>query len=311
MGEPQAPELPVRVENLEKALRTVARRLVEVEKQNRRLRIGALVGGPVGGALVLVAFILSLVAVSREGGTTASPRPLVQAPAQYPPVAAPQAPAPAPAALTMKTVTAESFVVVDSAGKPRAGLFMGESGVALRLADSAGKVRLGLEVDDKGGTHVLMSDGAGKLRLRLDVDDKGEPCVTMSGGAGKASVSLSGGNSPALDLYGPTGKSSATLAVLEDGPGFILRGTDGKTRAMLTTGKDGAALGLYGENEKARAFLDTSKDGAALNLADEKGTGRACLGAGTTVMPDGTKTTHPESSLWLFGPDGKGVWKAP
>jgi len=35
------------------------------------------------------------------------------------------------------------------------------------------------------------------------------------------------------------------------------------------------------------------------------------LGTGRTVLPDGREITYPESSLRLFGPDGKTIWHAP
>jgi hypothetical protein len=68
---------------------------------------------------------------------------------------------------------------------------------------------------------------------------------------------------------------------------------------------------LEDERGTIRAGLVSSKDGPTLGLTDEKGTLRASLGESKINMPDGKTITYPESSLLLFGPDGKGLWHAP
>jgi hypothetical protein len=83
-----------------------------------------------------------------------------------------------------------------------------------------------------------------------------------------------------------------------------------KPRAGLIVLKDGPGLNLLDENGKPRAGLGVSKDGPTLILIDENGKGRATVGVTQTTTPDGRTTTYPESSLLLFGSDGKIIWQA-
>ena len=52
-------------------------------------------------------------------------------------------------------------------------------------------------------------------------------------------------------------------------------------------------------------------DGPILEVLDENGKLRAKMGATLFVSPDGRRTIYPESSLLLFGADGKVIWSAP
>jgi len=45
-------------------------------------------------------------------------------------------------------------------------------------------------------------------------------------------------------------------------------------------------------------------------LSDENGKDRFLAGKARTVTPDGKIIEYPESSLILFGPDGKVIWSA-
>jgi len=58
------------------------------------------------------------------------------------------------------------------------------------------------------------------------------------------------------------------------------------------------------------AALTVDKDGPSLNLRDENGMERFTAGKIKTVTPDGKVIEYPESSLVLFGPDGKIIWSA-
>jgi hypothetical protein len=57
--------------------------------------------------------------------------------------------------------------------------------------------------------------------------------------------------------------------------------------------------------------VSVTKGGPGLELLDAAGKVRAVLGSVPTVAPDGRAITYPESSLFLFGPDGNAIWKAP
>ena len=58
------------------------------------------------------------------------------------------------------------------------------------------------------------------------------------------------------------------------------------------------------------AALTVDKDGPGLRLLDENGKARFVAGKETTETPDGKIIEYPESSLILFGPDGKIIWRA-
>ena len=98
---------------------------------------------------------------------------------------------------------------------------------------------------------------------------------------------------------------------------FLLEDKNGKVRARLAVvsgfplvGKDAPSLILADENGEPRAWLSVDKDGPALTLYDQNGKTRAVLGAGQEVFLGG-RTKYSESSLRLFGADGKGIWQAP
>ena len=97
----------------------------------------------------------------------------------------------------------------------------------------------------------------------------------------------------------------------KDGPALTLFDEKGKGCAGLSVYKDTPSLFLRDKNDQLRADLALSKNGPTLNLSDENGKTRAALGANQTARPDGTQTKYPESSLFLFGPDGKTLWSAP
>jgi hypothetical protein len=114
-----------------------------------------------------------------------------------------------------------------------------------------------------------------------------------------------------FDLVRENGKPRAALSAAKEGPSLSLYDEKAKGGVTLTTFKDGPALILADESGKLRAGLHADKNGAALNLFDGNGNGRATLGKCATVTTDGKTITYPESSIRLFGADGKGIWAAP
>ena len=97
--------------------------------------------------------------------------------------------------------------------------------------------------------------------------------------------------------------------------GITLFDANAKTRVMLQSGLGdvlGPYLWLTDKNQKARLELGLAGDGhPTVSLNDSKGVGRTVIGSLTTKNDDGSKTTYPESTLFLFGPDGKGLRKFP
>ena len=103
-----------------------------------------------------------------------------------------------------KELHANSFVLEDANGKPRASLGMDEDGVELRLRYGNGNIGAALCLhDDK--MVLSLSDNNGKPRAVLGVTK----------------------NMPLLCLYDEREEPRATLAVLADGPHLVLRDAKG------------------------------------------------------------------------------------
>lgn len=126
-------------------------------------------------------------------------------------------------------------------------------------------------------------------------------------------------NKSALDLLksGENSKTSKTYnAVLEMGSGSnSMRMTKdqielkaGSNQASLASGnltiKDKSAVSIYADN--------IFKGGTAIEILDDEGKPRAVLGSvDLNVIATGEIQKRPESSLVLFGKDGKVVYSAP
>jgi len=108
-------------------------------------------------------------------------------------------------ASTSKEIHANSFVLEDANGKPRASLAMDEDGLELRLRYDNGNIGAALCLHDE------------KMVLSL-ADHSGKPRAVL--GLTK--------NVPLLCLYDEKEKPRATLAVLADGPHLVLRDEKGK-----------------------------------------------------------------------------------
>ena len=113
-----------------------------------------------------------------------------------------------------------------------------------------------------------------------------------------------------LLLYAENGIPCAGLSVDEDGPSLSLYDENSKLRVGLGTTTNSSGLSLYDENSKPRVGLDTTKNGPTLRLFDENGNSRFMAGKITMISPNGKSIEYPESSLLLFGPDGKVIWSA-
>ena len=156
---------------------------------------------------------------------------------------------------------------------------------------------------------ILVEDENGKLRASLTVDKDG-PALRLWNEKGEGgAVLIVGKDGPWLTFYDE--KSPRVLLMVDKGgPWLGLFDENGKTRAWLAVDKDGPALRLRDENDKLRAWLAVNKDGPWLTLGDENGKSRFVAGKTKTVSPDGKTIEYPESSLILYGPDGKVIWSA-
>ena len=158
---------------------------------------------------------------------------------------------------------------------------------AFIVEDENGKDRAVLSVT-KDGPYLALYDKNGKSRAWLAVDK----------------------DIPGLTLYDKNGKSRAELDVLKNGPRLSLFDENGKSCIGLAVIEEGPLLLLDDKNGKSRAWLAVEKNGPSLSLLDEKGKIRFVAGKTATETPNGKITEYPESSLILFGPDGKVIWRA-
>ncbi len=147
------------------------------------------------------------------------------------------------------------------------------------------------------------ADGKGRARLeslpsglvRLALLDKDENIQSVLGvGVGRPSLVLAGRNNKTIlttSFLSISGKSRLTLAVLPSGvQSLALTDNTGRTRAELAIEVDGSST---------------------FGLFDRTGTARAVLGSTSLESETGVIEKRPESSLVLFGNDGKVIWKAP
>jgi hypothetical protein len=105
----------------------------------------------------------------------------------------------------LKEIRANSFVLEDANGKPRASLGMDEDGLELRLRYENGNIGAALCLHDEKMV-LSLADKNGKPRAVLGVSQ----------------------NMPLLCLYDEKEEPRATLAVLADGPHLVLRDEKGK-----------------------------------------------------------------------------------
>ena len=108
-------------------------------------------------------------------------------------------------ASTSNEIHANSFVLEDANGKPRASLGMDEDGLELRLRYENGNIGAALCLHDEKMV-LSLADNSGKPRAVLGVTK----------------------NVPLLCLYDENEEPRATLAVLADGPHLVLRDEKGK-----------------------------------------------------------------------------------
>ena len=175
---------------------------------------------------------------------------------------------------------------------------------------TAGAPAGGGAVKEIRANRFVLEDKNGNQRAILDVDADG-PGLSLFDAAGKtrAGLSVTAGG-PSLGLLDAAGKMRTFLSVTADGPSLDLYDAAGKTRAGLVMDADGPSLRLFDAAGKGRIGMDVGADGPGLVLRDAAGKARATVGVTQTTSPDGRTTTYPESSLLLFGPDGKVIWQA-
>ncbi len=155
------------------------------------------------------------------------------------------------------------------------------------LRDADGKGRARLESLPSGLVRLALLDKDENIQSVLGVGIVGTPSLVLAGRNNKTILTTS-----FLSVSGKGGKSRLTLAVLPSGAqSLVLTDNTARTRAELAIEVDGSpTFGLF----------------------DRTGTARAILGSTSLENEEtGVIEKRPESSLVLFGNDGKGIWSAP
>jgi len=124
-----------------------------------------------------------------------------------------------------RVIEAQTFRLVDAAGKPRATLDLHKDSPGLRLLDAAGVTRMLLRLGPHDRPYLTLFDAAGKERAGLGVggfgaflglcDVAGKPTLLLSAGIG-------GAVGPRLTLLDAAGKPRALLSVGKDRPFLAL-----------------------------------------------------------------------------------------
>jgi len=175
---------------------------------------------------------------------------------------------------------------------------------------SLARAQTGGTVKEIRARSIVIEDENGKTRATLAANKDGSNLALYDEkGKGRAGLTVTK-DGPGLTLFDINGKNRAGLAVIKDGPGLVLYDESGNARAALGALKDGPTLALYNENSANRVGLTVTKDGPTLALYDKNGTPRFVAGKMAIEMPDGKTIEYPESSLILYGPDGKVIWRA-
>ncbi len=168
-------------------------------------------------------------------------------------------------------VRARSFEVVDTTGKVRAVLGATPGAPGRIQLPAVGKEPAKLLVVPEGNPGLVLFDASGKQRAELTLYAAGDP---------------------GLVLFDAAERERAELTLFSNGdPSLTLSDGAGKKRAELTAYPNGdPSLELRDATEKVRAVL---------GAADLEG------------VNAGKERARSESSLVLFGKDGKVLWAVP
>lgn len=195
----------------------IVARLERLEKRDRRVKQGALVG------LLLLTCIGLMAQTTRKKTTVAAPPP-------------------PPAPVGPKIVEAEAFILKDANGKVRAELSMSGTGPSLKLRDQAGMALVSLSLNDgqPGGPFVLLTDSQHQASLSMSVLE------------GKGSQLALIGDRPDIQLRMAIAPEGTTLE-LSDKDGFGT--TIGNSVQAAKNGKvkntSGASIVLFDKDRKS------------------------------------------------------------
>jgi len=205
------------------------------------------------------------------------------------------------AAPKTRTIEAEKFVLVDSAGKIRAELSMMLDRPSLVMLDEEGKARADLSVEPDG-PRLALSNEAGKLQTELTAY-KGLNGLLTYNHAGTASTLLGQGEAgPALEIFDADGKPHFRFWSTNQAPQMSFRDAGGKERAVmyLEPHSGSPSIAFYDQREKVMAAFFAGEMGPHLALNDADGNRRVEL-----AVKDGAPTLHMQDAK------GNVTWSTP
>jgi hypothetical protein len=196
-------------------------RVEQLEKQNRRLKQGAL------------AFVLAIASVGLMAQT--KQKPATSTSSQKP---KPRTAAPAPTGPT--AVEAQAFILKDSNGHVRAELGLTGSTPSLKLKDESGSalVTLALNSDAPGGPMLLLSDPQHHASVALSVLEHAGPQLALTGE--RADIQLHMGVAPEGTTLELSDKDGFTTSI---GSGVVAKNGQAKQTSA-------ASIVLYGKQRK-------------------------------------------------------------
>jgi hypothetical protein len=203
---------------------TILARIEKLERQNRRLKQGALI---LAIAIGSIAATGGLMGQTQHRKKTTKPKPAAAAPTPAPPE-------------VPEKLEAESFVLKDASGRERAELAMAGTGPALRLLDQSGSALVTISLND--GTP------SGPLVLLSEPDHHGGLAMSVQQGAG-SQLSLTGNQNAQVHL-GVT-KDGTTLELFDE-DGFSTNVGNGVkvSRSGKTQQTNAASITLFNKDRK-------------------------------------------------------------
>ncbi len=257
----------------------IEQRFEKLERQNRHLRLALI--GLVG--LAVVAVVMGQV-TSKPAGQEAQEK-------------------------VPDVIKAKAFVMVDESGVVRGRMSVVEDAAFLDLYNGSGQRRVRLMATPRILAGLVLGE-VGESYAELVVSQN-TPSLKLYDKAGvRAGLEVREDES-VLILFAEPHNIEARLDASPYGSGVSITDEQGNIRALLDVTKDGPALLLYDEEENFRARLHVRNDTAGLMIKDTNDNQRLRLGGGYRKERDGTTTTYPASSIYLFDADEQLIWKAP